>query len=201
MFVQIIQGRTQDAAGLRTQFDRWMQDLAPGAEGWLGATSGVAENGEFFSAVRFSSQEAARRNSDRPQQGAWWAEASKYLEGEVTFHDCTDVEARLGGPSPQAGFVQVIQGRVSDRDRFEELDRRFTEQIPDHRPDVIGSLIAWHEDGESFSEVVYFTDEAAAREGESQQRPAELEAAFEEFIALTEDLGYLDLKTPWHFQA
>ncbi|MCU1613455.1 MAG: hypothetical protein JWO98_995, partial [Frankiales bacterium] len=37
MFAQVIQGRTPDADGLRVAVDRWMEELAPGAEGWLGS--------------------------------------------------------------------------------------------------------------------------------------------------------------------
>ena len=31
MFIQVIQGRTSDADGLRAAIDRWEKDLAPGA--------------------------------------------------------------------------------------------------------------------------------------------------------------------------
>ena len=40
------------------------------------------------------------------------------FDGEVTFHDCDDVTMFLGGGSDDAGFVQVIQGRLSDPERF-----------------------------------------------------------------------------------
>ena len=66
MFVQIIQGTTSDPEGLRAAGDQWIRDLAPGAAGWLGSTSGVTEDGRSITVVRFESEEDARRNSDRP---------------------------------------------------------------------------------------------------------------------------------------
>ncbi|MGH8826627.1 MAG: hypothetical protein ACRDVZ_03295, partial [Jiangellaceae bacterium] len=84
MFVQVIQGRVSDEGQVRTAFDRWVDDLAPGATGWLGSTAGVTEDGRFVALVRFESEEAARRNSDRPEQGAWWAETSQLFIGEAT---------------------------------------------------------------------------------------------------------------------
>jgi hypothetical protein len=36
-----------------------MEDLEPGAKGYLGTTSGVTEQGDVFALVRFESAEAA----------------------------------------------------------------------------------------------------------------------------------------------
>jgi hypothetical protein len=41
MFVQVIQGHVSDAAQVRAQLDRWVEEVAPGAVGWLGSTSGL----------------------------------------------------------------------------------------------------------------------------------------------------------------
>jgi hypothetical protein len=41
MFVQVIQGQVSDAARVRAQLDRWVEEVAPAAVGWLGSTSGV----------------------------------------------------------------------------------------------------------------------------------------------------------------
>ena len=35
MFAQVIQGRTSDENAVRAASDRWMEELAPGAVGWL----------------------------------------------------------------------------------------------------------------------------------------------------------------------
>jgi hypothetical protein len=48
MFVQVIQGHVSDAALVRAQLDRWAQEVAPGAVGWLGSTSGVTDDGTLI---------------------------------------------------------------------------------------------------------------------------------------------------------
>ena len=45
MFVQVISGRVRDAEQLRTRMDRWIAELSPNAEGWLGSTTGVTADG------------------------------------------------------------------------------------------------------------------------------------------------------------
>jgi len=113
VFIQVIQGPATNPAGLRAELDRWRAELQPGAEGWLGSTSGVTDDGRFIAVVRFESEELARRNSDRPEQGAWWNEAAKHL-AEVAFHNSTRVRICNEGGSDEAGFVQVLQARTED---------------------------------------------------------------------------------------
>jgi len=79
MFIQVIQGKVADAEGLRAAIDRWGQELQPGATGWLGTTGGITDDGTFVATVRFDSEDAARRNSQRPEQGAWWARDGEVL--------------------------------------------------------------------------------------------------------------------------
>ncbi|MCW2493808.1 MAG: hypothetical protein JWN47_3172, partial [Frankiales bacterium] len=45
MFIQVIQGKVADEAGLRRSRDRWKEELQPGAIGDLGTTSGTFEVG------------------------------------------------------------------------------------------------------------------------------------------------------------
>ncbi len=70
MFVQVMQGKTSDKEGLHRQLDRWMSELRSGAKGFLGTTGGVTDDGKVFVVARFESEQAARVNSDRPEQGA-----------------------------------------------------------------------------------------------------------------------------------
>jgi hypothetical protein len=91
MFAQVIQGKTSDPDGLQAAIDRWIQELAPGAIGWLGTTGGTTEDGRTIAVVRFESEEAARRNSERPEQDQWWAETAKLFDGEATFRDSSDL--------------------------------------------------------------------------------------------------------------
>jgi hypothetical protein len=73
----------------------------------------VTEDGRFVALARFESAEAARRNSDRPEQGQWWMETSKFFTGEITFADSSDVTADVTGDPDTAGFVQVMQATAA----------------------------------------------------------------------------------------
>lgn len=194
MFIQVIRGRAKDSAGLRKQTEVWQQELKPGAVGYLGSTGGVSPSGEFVMVVRFESVDAARRNSERPEQGRWWSETEKYIDSP-TFLDCDDVSLFLNGGSDDAGFVQVITGRARDRERLKALDREMAGQIRSARPDVIGGTTAF--DGDMVVQTVYFTSEKAARQGESQKPPPEAAAQIEEWQSLIENVGFIDLPEPW----
>jgi hypothetical protein len=197
VFVQVIQGQAADAGKLRAALDRWAQQLAPAATGWLGSTAGVTEDGRFVALARFESEEAARRNSDRPEQDRWWAETSQLLTGEATFKDSSDVTLDLAGNPDDAGFVQVIQGRGSDPDRARELMGQDSSAWAAFRPEIIGSVAVGHEGG-AYTMAMYFTSEAAAREGERKEPPPELRAQMEEMAALSVgEPEFLDLKQPW----
>jgi hypothetical protein len=197
MFVQVIEGQVSDAAEVRAALDRWLQELAPGATGWLGSTSGVTDDGRFIALARFESEEAARRNSDRPEQDAWWAETSKLFTGEVSFRDSSDVAVDLVGDPDTAGFVQVIQGRSSDPARAKELMGDDSSQWTAFRPDILGSVAVQHEEG-AYTMALYFTSEAAAREGERKEPPPELKAQMEEMDALSVGVpDFFDLRQPW----
>ncbi len=196
MFIQIMQGRTRDPGRLKAQLERWRHDLAAGARGWLGSTGGVADDGMFVGVVRFASPEAARRNSERPEQGAWWRETEQLFEGDVRFRDCTETETHGRGGSDDAGFVQIMQGRVTDVDRMRELNREMDDKLARFRPDVIGSVTALHGDG-GFTEAVYFTSEKAAREGEKKEMPPEMRDFFDKEAEVVRDITYLDLHEPW----
>lgn len=197
MFVQFIEGRVRDEDGLRRQHERWVEELAPGAEGWLGITAGVTPDGIGFIAARFESAEAARRNSDREEQGRWWAETEPSFAGEVSFTDSDEVRTFLGGGSDEAGFVQVIQGRTSDPERAEALFEQMENHLPGSRPDVIGGYIATYGDG-GYTQVVYFTSEEEAREGERRDDATDEQAIDDEFSAIhAEGPQFLDLPEPW----
>jgi len=198
MFVQFIEGRCTDEAGVRKQWDRWQEELKPGAIGFLGSTAGITEDGTFFTAARFESKEAAQKNSDRPEQGQWWSETEQYLEN-VKFRDCTDIDEYAKGGSDDAGFVQVMQGTVSDRERSRALDEKMMENMPSLRPDIIGGYQAWDADGKTFTAVNYFTTEAEAREGEKKEVPAELQDAMKEWGEIMQgETRFIDLKEPWY---
>ncbi len=127
-------------------------------------------DGRFVALARFESEQAARRNSDRPEQAQWWTETAQLFTGEVTFCDSGDVTVDVHGDPDQAGFVQVMHGRASDLDRARELMAQNPDEMAAFRPDVIGSVTVGHEGG-AYTLAFYFTAEQAARDGESKQRP------------------------------
>jgi hypothetical protein len=196
MFVQVIQGRTSDPEALNAAVNRWMEELAPSATGWLGSTGGVTEDGRAIAMVRFESEDAARRNSERPEQDQWWAETEKLYDGGATFRDSNDVTVDMQGDPDQAGFVQIMQGRGTDPDRARELMSQDSDKWAAFRPDVIGSIAIGHEGG-AYTMVMYFTSEADAREGERKEIPPELQAAMEEMNKLSiGEAEFFDLKQP-----
>lgn len=193
MFVQVIRGQLADREAMKRLGDRWEAELRPGAVGFLGATVGITDDDWMINVARFESEEAARRNSERPEQGEWWAEASKCFDGEPSFLDSTDVETTLQGGRDDAGFVQAMIGEVSDRAAFTEVDRQFVDRITELRPDVIGGLRVWDGD-RRYVELVYFTSEDEARRGESQELPADAQDAYQRFQDLHESIEFRDLR-------
>ena len=169
MFIQVIQGQCRDADRLHQLSDEWRDTLGSSAAGWLGGTYGVTDEGQFVAVVRFESREAATANSTRPEQGAWWSKMQECFDGEVTFHDCDDAMLFLGGGSDDAGFVQVIQGKLSDPERFRRFMSQPMDALHEARPEILGGTIAIEPDG-TFTETIAFTSEEAARKGEAHRR-------------------------------
>ncbi len=197
MFVQVIRGDVTDPLQLRAALDLWSEQLAAGAAGWLGSTAGVTDDGRFVALVRFESDDAARRNSDRPDQHQWWMETSKLFSGDVTFQDSSDVTADVIADPNTAGFVQVMRGRGTDPERARELMAQDPEEWAAFRPDVVGSVAVGHEGG-AYTMAMYFTSEADARQGEQKEPPPALKAQMEEMGKLSiGEPEFLDLRQPW----
>ena len=197
MYVQVIQGHVSDREQVRAKLDEWMSKLAPDAVGWLGSTSGVTEDGQVVALVRFESQEAAERNSDRPEQSAWWAGMAKLFTDDPVFLNSRNVDVDTPGDPSQAGFVQVMQGRSSDPERARELMADDSVDWQAFRPDILGNVSVDHGDG-SWTSALYFTSEEAAREGERKEPPAEAQQMMKEMEAIS--IGepvFFDLRDPW----
>jgi hypothetical protein len=198
MFVQVIRGQAKDAPGMRKEMDRWQEELAPGAIGYLGSTGGVTEDGKFIVLARFESEEAAQKNSERPEQDAWYQEFATHLDGEPTFVNSSETEEWMGGGSDEAGFVQIITGSVTDKEKVREMWQSMPEDaMHQMRPDVMGGLVVW--DGDNFVQSIYFTSEKEARAGESQEVPQEQQEQMQEMNSLMQDVEYLDLTDPKMF--
>ena len=196
MFIQVIQGHCTDAEQMRAMGDEWVEKLSPGAPGWLGGTYGITDEGQFVAVVRFESREAAEKNASRPEQGAWWERMAACFDGPVTFHDCDDVTMFLGGGSDEAGFVQIIQGRLSDPERFRKFMAQPMDALAEARPEILGGTVSISEDC-TFTETIAFRTEAEAREGEKMEMPADRQQEFQDEMAQVADLTYLDLHHPW----
>jgi hypothetical protein len=196
MFIQIMQGRCHDADRLREVTEEWHDKLAPTAEGFLGGTYGVTDDGEFVGVVRFESREAAAKNSERPEQGEWWQRMEACFDGDVAFHDCDNAMLFLGGGSDDAGFVQIIQGRITDPEKFRHFMEQPMDALQEARPEIIGGTIAIEPDG-WFTQTVAFRNEEEAREGEHKQMPDEIQRQYQEEMSAMQDVKYLDLHQPW----
>jgi hypothetical protein len=192
MFIQIIQGRCTRQDELHTLADEWRRDLSPGAAGWLGGTYGFTDDDMFVGVVRFESREAAMANSERPEQGEWSERMGALMDGPMEFHDCDDVTLFLDGGSDDAGFVQIIRGKVDDPARLKAM-LADTDTLHEMRPDIVGGTLAIEEDG-TFTECVAFTSEEAARAGEQVEAPEEMRADMEYAM---KDAKFFDLRHPW----
>ncbi len=177
-------------------------ELAPGASGWLGTTAGVTDEGRFVALARFAfeSEDAARRNSDRPEQGQWWAETSKLFTDEPTFRDSQDVVVDVSGDPDSAGFVQVIQGRTSDpAPRPRELAGRGLPRVglipPRHHRQPGGRT---RRRRLHHGVVLHLRGGGAGRGPWRKEPPPELKAQMEEMDKLSIGMPeFLDLKQPW----
>ncbi|WP_227996179.1 hypothetical protein [Nocardia australiensis] len=195
MFIQVIQGKTADVGRLRQCMDRWTEELRPGAIGYLGTTSGLCDDGTFIALARFESADAARRNSERPEQRAWWAETEQCFDGPVTFMDCSEVSQWMGGGSDDAGFVQIMEGHTRDAGRMRELLTQTGDRVHELRPEILGGTLATGS-GDGFVEAVYFTSEAEARSHEKLEIPDDLRSLFDEETNLMGEVTYHDLHEP-----
>jgi hypothetical protein len=196
MFIQVIEGRTERPEELHERLEIWERDLMPHAIGYLGSTGGCTSSGDCILIARFESRAAAQQNSDRPEQGAWWAETEKCFDGPVRFHDTDDVQLMTHGEMDSAHFVQVMEGHVSDRRRLMELERESDPILAELRPDLLGTVTAYFGEDE-FAEFAYFTSEAEARRAERGEMPEEMASKFAEWEQLMKVDKYIDISDPW----
>ncbi|MFI5047752.1 MAG: hypothetical protein ACHQIG_11870 [Acidimicrobiia bacterium] len=196
MFIQVVKGTVVDPDGFRSVGERWDTDVRPAAEGYLGTTVGTTADGRFFVASRWESADAAAKNNDRPEQTAWF-EALAPTVSDLSYNDCSTVLTMGGGGSDDAGFVQVMVGKIKDRAKFEALNGRIAEMdaaFSSWRDDVLGDVLAVHDDGTGFHDIVYFTSESAARAGERKEPTPEVQAFMAEMEAAADIEEFLDLQ-------
>lgn len=164
------------------------------ATGFLGSTIGLTTDGELVVVARFASEDAARRNSKRTEQAAWWADLERVLAGPAQFFESSAVDVSMGGGSDDAGFVQVFWGS-GDRDAARTAMDEAEPILRRERPDILGGFTIWSEDGR-FIDVAYFRSERDAREGEAKELLQQGRAVFEEFGRVLVAEGYADIPEP-----
>ena len=192
MFIQVIQGSCTRQDDVHALLDEWRRDLSAGASGWLGGTYGFTDDDQLLAVVRFESREAAMANSDRPEQSGWAKRFADLMDGPLEFHDCDDVTLFLDGGSDDAGFVQIIRGRVDDPSRLKAM-LADTTTLHEMRPEILGGTLAIEPDG-TFTETIAFTSEDAAREGEKMEPPSEVRQELEYAM---KSATFYDLHHPW----
>jgi hypothetical protein len=195
MFIQVITGKVTDADGFQRAGESWNTDLRPGAPGFLGSTAGTTADGRFALAARFDSAESAAKNNARPEQGDWYSEFTKSVS-DVEFHDCDTIHTMGGGGSDDAGFVQVMVGKIKDRAKFDDIAGRSNEieaTLKAFRTDVLGEVMAVHSDGVGYHDFIYFKSEAEARAAEKMEPPADVVALMNEMSEAGDVVDYLDL--------
>lgn len=196
MFVQVIHGRTRDPEALHRRMEVWEREVRPGAEGYLGSTGGCTSGGDCILVVRFEDAAAARRNSERPEQTAWWKETEALFDGPVAFHDTEDVHLMTHGDLDSARFVQVMEGHVTDRRRLDAIETESDPMLAELRPELLGSVTAFY-DGDAFTELAYFTNEPDARRGESMTMPDDAATLLAEWQRVMPVDRFVDLTDPW----
>lgn len=194
MFIQMVQGRCAQQDDMRMLVDDWCRTMAD-RPGWLGGTYGFTDDSAFVGVVRYESAGACRELCATDDAALWWACADSLFDGAPEIHQSEDVSIMLEGGSDDAGFVQVMRGRVADPAKLRRLmtDQSMTSMLHEARPEIIGGTLLIEDDG-TFTETIAFTDEDAARRGEQMQMPEEVAAEFEGAIA---DVQYYDLHRPW----
>jgi len=193
MFVQVIQGKIKDQDLLNRQLDRWRKEIKPGAKGYLGSTGGTTADGRSIAVVRFESEAAARANSERAEQGAWWNETEKAFDGPVTFTESNDTEVLFDGGSNDAGFVQVMIGKAKDPAKFRAWGKEHEGRLKEIRPDLIGGVDVWQPDG-TFISTAYFTSEAEARKNEKAMGEDPMMGEY--MSHMDGEMQFLDLTNP-----
>jgi hypothetical protein len=193
MLVRTVRGCATDPISLHQHWTRWERSLAAGVDGYLGATAGVATDETFIAMIRFAWIDAAERSTKSPQQAARWHDVLGQLRDPVA-EDTERTDVWNKGGSDDAGFVQIRQGRSSHPDRLRDLYVNGQPvRMGPHRPEVLGGMFAWHDNG-GFTLSAYFSSEDAARRGENLH---EFKSFFDDIDDVMHDLTYIDLHEPW----
>ena len=112
VFIQVVQGQVTNPDALRAELDRWKVELQPGADEWLGSTSGVTDDGRFIAVVRFVSEELPTATATGPSRmpGGARHPSTWPRSPSTTPRGCTSIGRAVGpgwlcpgDPGPQRG--------------------------------------------------------------------------------------------------
>jgi hypothetical protein len=198
MFIQILQGRVADEAGVRREVERWLGDLGVQAPGWLGLTAGIGDDRTFLAVLRFASGAAAMANDRRPELATWRAAIKQHLVGPVRLDQCPVVRTPKAGSPARAGFVRILQGRVADPARLATLQGE-VEHTLQRQPHLLEVVVGEHEGGHGyFTEVASYVSERAVRAAE-RAMPVESAKQLGMVRSYMERLRLIELHDPWTF--
>jgi hypothetical protein len=197
VLAETIRGRVSDPEAMGAAFDSWVQEIAPGAKGWLGSTGGVTDDNELFILTLFESEEEAKAHESRPEQGQFWAEVSNIFRSEPAIQTSTKVYFDTNGDLNSTEFVKVGLGTLSDVDSMLALIEG-NSSWRTSRPDILGIVGADFGAGQ-FTYAAFFTSHDTAREvDEGENMPQEVRARMDKMTSLViGELEYLDLMDPW----
>ena len=79
-------------------FDRWMRDRRPGLGGFVRVLlcSSVNDPDEFMSYALFADKQTYDKNSQSPEQQAWYEQLRSYLVDDPEWFDATLERQRVG---------------------------------------------------------------------------------------------------------
>ena len=111
----------------------------------------------------------------------------------MNFTETSDTELLFDGGSNDAGFVQIMKGKVKDAAAFRKWGKEHEGRLKEVRPDLIGGVDAWLPDG-SFISTAYFTSEAEARKNEKAMGEDPMMAEYMSHMA--GEMQFLDISDP-----
>ena len=92
-----------------------------------------------------------------------------------------------------------MRSRVTDRATLDALAPRAGEierVLHEFRPDVSGETIAYHDDGDGYTDIVYFTSESEARAGEQKAPTGAAKELLDQMMSSITVDEYRDLRNP-----
>jgi hypothetical protein len=106
------------------------------------------------------------------------------------------VQVMTHGALEHAQLVQAMDGYVTDLERAHATEFDADAVLAVQRPDLLGTVTAYFDDGE-FTELAYFTIGEVARDGGQRAMPQEAVEAFAKWSEVMLVERYLDLTDPW----